>query len=207
MDKKRASALTLIVMLTIIVVTPITFTNVANANFTFPPSNPHITFTSPVNTTYTTKDVFLNVTIDTFPTGYNGGPTKESTSHLEYSIDGSSVFHPMIVVTKELSYTIRGYLPRFNCSINLYSLSEGNHTLTVKAAFDYYLEPEGYSCSTKSVATAYLTIDAVPDNTPTPTDSPIENSRILPSELVIPIIAIIILIAVTVSVYYLRIKR
>lgn len=197
-------------MLSIIMVTPIAFTNMANANFVFQPSNPDITFTSPVNTTYNTSDVSINITIDSSLTGWFGGPDDERYTKLEYAIDGSSVFRPMIVVTKDFFHMNQGFSAQFNCSINLYNLREGNHTLTVKAAFDYYYDSEDYSLfHTESVANAYLLIDAVPDNTPTliPTNSSKDNIQISPSELVIPIIAIMTLVAVTVSVNYLRKKR
>ncbi len=210
MNQKRTAALTLIVILSIIVVTPIAFTNMANANFCFPPSNPDITFTSPVNTTYTMSDVFLNVTIDTYLTGWGGGPREESYRHLEYSVDGNE-FQPLKIITISLFQGNPGNPAIINCSINLCGLSEGNHSVTVKAVFDYYSynypEPGRNTLHTESVANAYLTIDAVPDNTPTPTDSPIENSQISPSEFVIPIIAAIAIIAVSVSVYILRAKR
>jgi hypothetical protein len=207
MGKKSAFALTLLLMISI-VVTPIAFTNMANANFVFSPSNPDITFTSPVNTTYNTSDVSINVTIDSSLTGYSGGPNDERYTKLEYAIDGSSVFRPMIVVTKDFYYEVHGFSVQFNCSINLYSLREGNHTLTVKASFDYYYDSEHPSIfETESVANAYLFIDAVPDNTPTPTDSPIQSSQISPSQLVIIVLVVIAAVVVSISVYYLRIKR
>ncbi|MGD6811096.1 MAG: hypothetical protein ACQCN3_15490 [Candidatus Bathyarchaeia archaeon] len=207
MDKKRASALTLIVTLSIIVVTPIAFTNMANANFCFPPSNPDITFNSPVNTTYATNDVFLNVTIDTYLTGWFGGPTDESYTRLEYSVDGNN-FQPLTIVSS-ITQGNPGNPAQFNCSISLHQLSNGNHTLMVKAVFDYYEHLNEKLRHTESVANAYLIIDAVPDNMPTSisTSSPKEDIHFSPSELVISAIAIMVLMAVAVSVYYVRIKR
>jgi hypothetical protein len=208
MNQKRASALTLIVMLSVVVVTPIAFTNLANANFVFPPSNPHINFISPVNTTYIKNTLFLKVNITTYLTGWYGGPRNMSLTQLEYSLDNNS-FQPL-EITDSVTEGNPGNTAYFDCLISLYNLSEGNHTLTVKAVLDYYSyeypNPGRNDLHTESVANAYLFIDAIPDNTPTPINSPIENS-ISPSELFIPVVAVIAILAACVAVYFLRIKR
>jgi hypothetical protein len=203
MTKKGVFLLTLIVMLSIIVVTPIIFTNMASANFCFSPRNPDIIFNSSVNTTYTMNDVFLNLTIATYKTGWSGAPEDESYRLFEYSIDGND-FQPIEILNATIGHH-PGNRVHFDCLISLYQLSEGNHTLTVKAALDYYeYNPYEDLRHTESISNAYLIIDAVPDNTPTSTNNTLENSAISPSELIIPIIAAIIVIAVTVSVYYLK---
>jgi hypothetical protein len=204
MDQKRISAFTLTALLSILVVTPIMFTNLANANFVFPPSDPNITFTSPVNTTYTTSDVFLNVTIDTYQTGWGGGPREESYRHLEYSVDGNE-FQPLEIITISLFQRNPGNPAIINCSINLYGLSEGNHSLAVKAVFDYYSydypKPGRNTLHTESIANAYLFIDTVVD---TPNPEPIDNSQIPHPQLTI--IALAVTVAVIISISVLRLK-
>ena len=170
--------MTLIALLSTIAIPLIAFTNMANANFCAGPTNPKITFSSPVNTTYATNSVSLNVTIYTYLTGWGGGPREESYRHLEYSVDGNN-FQP-------LNYTIAamgqnpGGPAQFDCLIILYQLSEGNHKLTVKAVFDYYeYTPPEDLFHTESIANAYLTIDAIPDNTPTPNPTTTDNTSIV----------------------------
>jgi len=203
MDQNRIAAFTLTVMLSIIVVTPI-IANWANANFCFGPSHPDITFNSPVNTTYTTNNVFLNVTIATYLTGWSGGPRDESFTHLEYSVDDNQ-FQPLNI-TNAITKGNPGSSAHFNCSISLHQLSEGNHTLTVKAALDYYSyeypQPGKNWLHTESIANAYLFIDTVVD---TPNPEPINNSLIPHPQLTIIVLAITTAAIISISV--LRLKR
>lgn len=204
MSKKSVFALMLIVMFSIMLVTPIVFTNVANANFVFPPSNPDIIFNSPVNTTYTTNNVSLNVTVATYLTGWYGGPRDKSLTWLEYSIDGSK-FQPLNI-TNSITEGNPGNTAQFNCSISLYQLSEGNHTLTVKAVLDYYTynypQPGENFLHTESTSNAYIIINSVLYS---PDSDTMGNSGISIPQLII-VFALTAAVVVSLLVYYLRIK-
>jgi hypothetical protein len=204
MVQKRIAAFTLTVMLSIIVVIPIAFTSIANANFAVQPSNPSITFNSPVNTTYTVNNVSLNVTIVTYTTSWSGSPEDESYRQLEYSVDGNE-FQPIEITNATIGGRKPGIPVRFDGLISLHQLSEGNHTLTVKAALDYYSydypQPGKNWQHTESIANAYLFIDTVVD---TPIPEPIDNSLIPHPQLTIIVLAVTVAVIISISVLRLK---
>jgi len=192
-------------MFSIIVVTLISFINVASANFCFGPSNPNITINSPVNTIYITNNVTLNVTISTYLTGWYGGPRDESLTLLEYSVDGND-FQPLEVISA-ITEGNPGNKARFDCLISLYQLSEGNHTLSVKAALDYYTynypQPGENFLHTESTSNAFIIIDSILDTTAPET---IDNLGLSVPQLVMIVFALTAAVIVSFLVYYLRLK-
>jgi hypothetical protein len=136
----------------------------AKANFVFPPSNPRITMVSPTNTTYNTNNLSLQVTFETYHTGYEGGPDYDTSRLFTYTLDGKNPEN--ITITNASVVRIPGSNVFFEGSMRLPELTEGLHNLTVRVVFDY--PPPGwdepYSLHTVSVSTVYFRIDIVPQH-------------------------------------------
>jgi hypothetical protein len=136
----------------------------AKANFVFPPSNPRITMVSPTNTTYNTNNLSLQVTFETYHTGYEGGPDYGTSRLFTYALDGKNPEN--ITITNASVVRIPGSNVFFEGSMRLPELTEGLHNLTVRVVFDY--PPPGwdepYSFHTESVSTVYFRIDTVPQH-------------------------------------------
>ena len=138
-------------------------TFLVKANFVFPPSNPGITIESPINRTYDTNTLSLNVTVRTYKTGYPGGPTSDATRLFTYALDGGEPEN--ITITNASVAMNPGGDVFFEGSMRLPELIEGLHNLTVRVVFDYPPSWEGASSfHTESEANVYFRIDAVPQN-------------------------------------------
>src|SRR3990172_6435250 len=129
MIQEKKVALCLILLLSLSILTGYSFANRANANFVFPPSNPVITFESPINTTYNTNNISLKVEFYTYKTGYYGAPEEESLRQFQYSIDKND-FQPIEITNSSIGKN-PGTEVYFDGLINLHQLSEGYHNLTV----------------------------------------------------------------------------
>jgi hypothetical protein len=79
-----------------------TLIDLAKANFVFPPYNPRITMISPTNTTYSTNNLTLQATFDTYHTGYEGGPDYDTSRLFTYALDGKN---PENITIKILALT------------------------------------------------------------------------------------------------------
>ena len=176
MIKQKKFVLYLILLLTVSILTEYSFSNIATANFVFPPSDPIITFESPVNTTYNTNNISLKVEFYTYKTGYYGAPEEESLRQFQYSID-ENIFEPLKITNSSIGRN-PGTDVFFDGVIDLQQLSEGYHNLTVKAVLDYsdlnYPYKAGnysetYNFHTESTARAYLIVDVVPEPSSTST--------------------------------------
>jgi hypothetical protein len=136
----------------------------AKANFVFSPSNPRITMVSPTNTTYNTNNLSLQVTFETYHTGYEGGPDYDTSRLFTYALEGKNPEN--ITITNASVVRIPGSNVFFEGSMRLPELTEGLHNLTVRVVFDY--PPPGwdepYSFHTESVSTVFFRIDTVPQH-------------------------------------------
>lgn len=127
------------------------------ANFCFPPANPAITVESPTNRTYNMRTLFLNMSVWTYKTGYEGGPARNSSRLFVYSLDGES--YESITITKAEVGINPGSNVFFEGFVILSGLTQGFHNLTVRVVFDYY----GGEIHTESNSTVFFWIDTAPD--------------------------------------------
>jgi hypothetical protein len=200
MNQKRNYAILLIVLLSFIPLTQLTFPNTAKANFCFPPTNPVITFKSPVNTTFSTNNVTFTVEFYTYKTGYIGAPENESLRHFLYSVDDAE-FQTIEITNSSIGLN-PGTDVYFDGLINLHDLSQGYHTLTVRVVFDYdQYPPDPFNTHTENTAYAYFIIDSIPDAANT------NSFGMPPFLLVASLLAVIAIVAISVLMYYTRFKR
>ena len=126
-------------------------------NFCFPPANPIITIESPTNRTYNVHTLFLNMSVYTYKTGYEGGPARNSSRLFVYSLDGES-YEPIIITKAEVGLN-PGSNVFFEGFAILSGLAQGFHNLTVRVVFDYY---DG-DPHTESNSTVFFWIDTAPN--------------------------------------------
>jgi ABC-type Fe3+-siderophore transport system permease subunit len=137
----------------------------AKANFVSPPANPHIMITSPINnTSYNVSNLSLEVTFETYKTGYPGGPASNTTRLFTYALDEKEP-EPINITNSTVPINPGGDV-FFEGSANLTELAEGPHKLTVRVVFVYdnisrgeYI-PEGIH--TESESTIYFRIETAP---------------------------------------------
>ena len=195
MNQRNKDAIVLIVLLMFIIVTQTAFTEPAKANFCFPPANPVISFTSPVNTSFSTNNVSFAVKFSTYKTGYTGAPENESLRHFLYAVDEDE-FQPIEITNSSIGLN-PGADVYFDGLINLNKLSQGYHNLTVRAVLDYDQYPTSpINTHTENTAYAYFLIDSIPDA---------EIPPLYP--LIVSVLAVIAVVAVSVLIYYIRFKR
>ena len=205
MIQEKKVALCLILLLSLSILTGYSFANRANANFVFPPSNPVITFESPINTTYNTNNISLKVEFDTYKTGYYGAPEEEALRQFQYSIDKNDF--QSIEITNSSIGKNPGTEVYFDGLINLHQLSEGYHNLTVKVIFDYsdLNSPyntvgdtsEHYHYHTESISNVYLTVATPSENSQSssiPNTSVPEFSWLMILPLFLSILFVVVLI-------------
>jgi hypothetical protein len=201
-QRKKTAISVIIMMLLFLALASTTFKETVKANFCFPPSNPAINFQSPVNTTYSTNDIYLKIEIYTYKTGYYGAPDDESLRNFSYSLDGAG-FLPFEITNSSVGMN-PGTDVYFYGLIELHQLNEGYHNLTVKVVFDYsdLNSPyntvgdtsEHYHYHTESVSNAYL---AVTTSNKSQSSSTANNSvPELPWLLVVPLLLAVISVAV-----------
>ncbi len=136
----------------------------AKANFVFPPMNPYITLVSPTNKTYSVNDLFLDMTVHTYTTGYLGGPESDATRLFTCTLDGKNPEN--ITITNASVARNPGGDVFFEGSAHLSNLTEGQHNLTVRVVFDYS-DGNPYNPSfrhTESVSTVCFRIDLFPQH-------------------------------------------
>jgi hypothetical protein len=199
MIQEKNVALWVIPLLSLSILTGYTFPNRANANFVFPPSDPVITFESPINKTYSTNNISLKVEFYTYKTGYYGAPEEESLRQFQYSLDGTDF--QSIKITNYSIGRNPGTDVYFDGLIELHQLSEGEHNLTVKVIFDYsdLNSPyntigdtsEHYRYHTESTSDVYLIVAKSSENSqPSPSVPEFSWLTILPLLLATPIVLI-----------------
>jgi hypothetical protein len=127
------------------------------ANFCFPPADPAITIESPTNRTYNMHTLFLNMTVYTYKTGYEGGPARNSSRLFVYSLDGEP-YEPITITKAEVGRN-PGNNVFFEGFAILSGLTQGFHNLTVRVVFDYY---DG-DPHTESNSTVFFWIDTAPN--------------------------------------------
>jgi hypothetical protein len=147
----------------------------AMANFVSAPANPEIHFLSPVNTTYSSNDVSINVGFETYRTHYSGGPTLELSRQFQYSLDGAE-FQRVRITNSSIGQQ-PGSDVWFEGFIQLHNLTEGRHNLTVKVAFNYsapsYPSSQRYSIHTETVSNASIVIDSQYDSSGNTSETPV----------------------------------
>ncbi len=138
------------------------FMSRVGANFVAAPANPEICFLSPVNTTYSSNNISIDVGFETYKTHYHGGPTLETSRQFQYALDEGEFQRVRI------THSIIGEQPGsdvwFEGFIQLHNLAEGRHNLTVKVVFDYsepgYPPSQNYNIHTETIANAYIEINS-----------------------------------------------
>lgn len=170
----KSKARTLSALLILVIALPfLSFAQMAEANFVSPPSNPIITFKSPVNTTYNTNNISLTVEFYTYKTMYYGAPDEASMRQFEYSLDGNKP-QPIEITNSNVGIN-PGTDVYFEGLINLSGFSEGRHGLLVKVVFNYtdpssqYGLPSDHPYAhinnhTESASTAYFIVKTIPDS-------------------------------------------
>ena len=152
--KKTATALTLILALSMSAVAGTQLSLLAKANFVSAPANPHIAITSPTNnTSYNVSTLSLEVTFETYKTGYHGGPESNATRLFTYALDGATP-EPINITNSSVAINPGGDV-FFEGSANLSGLTGGSHSLTVHVEFEYTY-PAFY---TESESTVYFRIE------------------------------------------------
>ena len=159
--------------------------------------NPDIIIESPINVTYTTNNLTRRITVETYKTGYDGGPAYNESRLFTYSLDGKTP--ESLTITNATVAPTPGGDVFFECSAPLTGLIEGTHNLTVRVVFDY--PPPGwdepYSYHTESNATANFTVDTTPGNISTPMSYP----EIL---VISASAAFVAIVATTLLIYYYK---
>ena len=195
MNQRNKNAIILILLLLFTAGAQTTITEPAKANFCFPPANPVISFTSPVNTSFTTNNVSFTVKFSTYKTGYTGAPENESLRHFIYAVDEDE-FQPIEITNSSIGLN-PGADVNFDGLINLHQLSQGYHNLTIRAVLDYDQYPTyPINTHTENTAYAYFLIDSIPDA---------EIPPLFP--LVVSVLAVLAVVAVSALIYYMRFKR
>lgn len=193
--KRKAITLALIMALLFSATAGARLSLLTKANFVFPPANPHITITSPTNnTSYNVSTLSLEVTFETYKTGYEEPSVSNTTRLFTYALDGKNPEN--ITITRSSVASYPGGDVFFAGSANLANLTEGLHNLTVHVVFDYYQLPDD-SFHTESESTLYFRIDTIPHNT----------SILMPDLLPILLVAAVSVAAVGVLVYFKKRKR
>jgi hypothetical protein len=169
---KKIVLLLITALIFMLILVPPLLTKTVQGNFVFPPSNPVLSFQSPVNTTYSTNHISLNVEFYTIKTGYYGAPEEESLRNFSYSLDGAASLP--IEITNSSIGSNPGTDVYFDGLINLHQLSNGYHNLTVKVIFDYsdLNSPyntigdtsEHYHYHTESTSNVYLIVATANEN-------------------------------------------
>ena len=165
--KRTAITLTLIMALLFSAVAGAKLSLLPKANFIAPPANPEITIVSPSNRTYNTNTLTLEVTVDTYKTGYPGGPDSDNTRLLTYALDGKNPENFSILVYN-VARNPGGHVAVEGLVRPLPELAEGLHNLTAHVEFIYDNPSEkGYivgGIRTESDATVYFRIDTFPQH-------------------------------------------
>jgi hypothetical protein len=155
--KTKALALTLaLVLFSAVAGTQLSL--LAKANFVFPPSNPYINIISPTNNTaYNASTISLEVTFETYKTGYEyNGVSRRFT----YALDGQNP-ESITITNSSVAVNLGGEV-FFEGSNSLANLTEGPHSLTVRVVFDYAPVEYYGSHHTESEETVNFRIDSVP---------------------------------------------
>jgi hypothetical protein len=161
--KRTALALTLILALFLSAVAGAQLSLLPKANFVFPPANPVITIESPTNSTYKVTTLSLEVTFETYKTGYPGGPEYPTTRQFTYILDGKAP-EPINITNFSVAINPGGDV-FFEGSALLPELTEGLHNLTVCVVFDYPSDTNAFeSHHTESKSSVYFRIDTVAQN-------------------------------------------
>jgi hypothetical protein len=153
--KRKASTLLLISWLAVSTLTAIEFTSLTKAN-PFP-TDPVISIESPVNKIYLVNSLALNVTVRTKYDGW----FFTSAKTLVYSIDGKA---NVSITETNYTYDEEQHESTFSGSAFLSELTDGLHSITVYAEYDYDTRIFEAQSST------YFTIDLppAPNGTPKP---------------------------------------
>jgi hypothetical protein len=158
--KRTASALTLAMALLFSATAGAQLNLLAKANFVLGPANPVITITSPTNSTFNITTLSLEVTFETYKTGYPGGPESDKTRLFTYALDGRNP-EPINITNSSVAVNPRGDV-FFEGSASLPELTEGQHNLTVRVVFVYDDPAEEYivgAIHTESESTVYFRIN------------------------------------------------
>jgi hypothetical protein len=150
---KRAAA---IIIVFIVLVPAVSELSLTRANFTWPPTSPKVSITSPINeTTYNSNNLTLDAVFNTYMSGYGPPDTKTFT----YTLDGNRP-QPLIVTNSFLDAN-PGQNIFFECSANLSDLTNGAHSLSVYGELNYSAYPYGNfpAVHTESNATVIFRID------------------------------------------------
>ena len=123
------------------------------------PTDPIISIESPVDKTYTVDSIVLNVIV---VTKYEGWYITASAKTLVYRLDGET---SVSITETNYSYDEEHYESTFTGSAILSELTDGPHSLTVYAEYDYGDRIFEAQSST------YFTID-LPNGTSSPTPTP-----------------------------------
>jgi hypothetical protein len=167
---------------------------VTKANFVFPPANPIITITSPTNGTYNVTTLTLEVTFETYKTGYLGGPESNTTRLFTYTLDEMKP-EPINITNSSVAINPGGDV-FFEGSANLTELADGPHNLTVRVVFDYPSDSASWeSFHTESESTVCFRIETAP---------PFPTTLVLASATSVAVVAVIGLAAL---VYTRKRKR
>ncbi len=176
--KPTTLALTVISALLISTVAGAQLSLLPKANFILPPGNPVITIVSPTNRTYKTNTLSLDVTFETYITGYEGEPLVSNTTRtFTYTLDGSNPCS--ITITSSNIQHYPGGDAKWWGKSSLSELTEGLHNLTVNMVSDYFLEPAD-RFHTESNSTVNFRVDFVPQNISILMP---ENSTYMPNEV------------------------
>jgi hypothetical protein len=171
----------------------------AEANFVSPPANPEIHFLTPVNTTYSSNNISVEVGFETYRTHYHGGPTLELSRQFQYSLDGTD--YQRVRITNSSIGQQPGSNVWFEGFIQLHNLTEGWHNLTVKVVFNYsepaYPPSQRYDIHTETVSNAYFVIDSSNDSLHNTSEAPVNY----------PIIVLVVAVALVSSVSAFAYRR
>ncbi len=162
-------------LLLLLVLSSLSLMPSAEANFVSPPANPEIHFLSPVNTTYSSNNISINIGFETYKTSYYAGPRLESSRQFQYALDGEE--YQRIRITNASIGQNPGSQVWFEGLIQLHNLTEGLHNLTVKVVFNYsepsYPPSQNYNIHTETISNAYLVIDSQYDSTHNALETPV----------------------------------
>jgi hypothetical protein len=193
--KREALALTLITALLFSAIAGARLSLLAKANFVFPPANPRITITSPTNnTSYNVSTLSLEVTFETYKTGYEEPSVSNTTRLFTYALDWKQPEN--ITITNATVASYPGGNVFFAGSANLANLTEGLHNLTVHVVFDYFQLPND-SFHTESESTLYFKIEPAPHNI----------SILMPDLLPILLVTAVSVVTIGVLVYFKKRKH
>ncbi len=184
---KRALALAMLLAIFVSFVSRLHFVEVVKANFV--PGSPSITIDSPEeNKTYTTSFVWLNITLLAF---YDSGSWNTSRV-AEFNLNGQgNISIPVIYedLDEDGFSVVTG-------SLLLSDLSDGSHSMTVYATYNF-LEPWNlYYSNSKTVN---FTIDLPePTPTPSPSDEPQSTEQDVTAGAVLAVASIVVFLGLLV---------